>query len=99
MAACLGTPVLWTLLGFLLSLSRRRAGAASFVTVMAIHYGIACVLLFCPCDLTRDFSDWEYFHRMCGVAITGIAVYVVGQAVVWAILARNVRRKETDNGH
>jgi hypothetical protein len=90
-AVC-GTPVLWALVFYLVSKADRPGGLTAFLSIVGSHYLAAAFLL-----SGEPIGDWDSFWKWLNVAtvapiiISGLVVYIVGQAVMWAAFMR-VRR-------
>ena len=85
--ALLSPPLLWAIMGWLLSKSERSPYRIIFLVIMAVHY-----LSLWPLLTREPYGDWEYFDKMWQswpvIVATGIACYVVGQAVIWLYFLR-----------
>ena len=87
MIALLSPPLLWAIIGWLLSRSERSPDRIIFLVIMAVHYSSLWRLL-----RREPYGDWEYFDRMWQswpvIMATGIASYLVGQGVIWLYFLR-----------
>lgn len=89
--ALLSPPLLWAIIGGLLSQSGHPGSRAFFLVIMASHY-----LSLWPLLTREPYGDWESFDRMWQtwpvILATGVACYMVGQAVIWLYFLQ--RQKE-----
>lgn len=88
------TPLLWALVGFLLSKSYRSHALIALIAIMIAHYGGAIILL-----TVGRFAEWDNFWSLVNSAdsfgvliVVGLLFYVGGQTILWLALARVTAR-------
>ena len=93
-AALLGAPLIWAVVGYLLSRVTSIRSSRAFLTAICLHY-LGVFVLF----LTPTYGDWAYFPRVLEVipwvVLAWGLLYIVGQAIIWWKYGVQVRSVST----
>lgn len=77
-----GSPILWSAVGSLLSYASKNPQRQIVMAVMLLHYlGVLLLPFF------GEYAEWKYFERVWGanpvVVLVGGSLYLAGQIVIW----------------